>query len=64
MISDIYDEIHDIRSGSRILCIGEDPIYMANVAAHLIVKHSEYCVLYATLGRVIKLPIKCLLSTI
>ena len=28
------DEIRDIRSGSRILRIGEDPIYVADVAAH------------------------------
>ena len=30
----LCDEIQDIRSGSRILRIGEDPIYVANVAAH------------------------------
>ena len=30
----LHDEIHDIRSGSRILRIGEDLIYVANMAAH------------------------------
>ena len=34
MYSVVSDEIQDIRSGSRILRIGEDPIYVANMAAH------------------------------
>ena len=32
--TELCDEIQDIRNGSRILHIGEDLIYVANVAAH------------------------------